>query len=366
MSTALHVTRDSVAPLFTAATIGPFARAHRVIMAPMTRSRAAEGNVPTDATATYYAQRSSAALIVTEATQVSPLGVGYPDTPGIHTEAQVAAWRKVVDRVHAEGGVIFLQLWHVGRISHRMYHGGQLPVAPSAIAPEGEVYTAEGMTSFETPRALETDEIAGVVEEFRHGAEMARKAGFDGVEIHGANGYLLDQFLRDGANQREDRYGGSIENRLRFPLAVVDAVCGVWGPERVGIRISPLSGFNSMDDSNPEALFGTFARELGERGLAYLHVITDDSFADERSFDVLSLGRPFDGTVIAAGGFDAESAAAAIQSGRADFVAFGRPFLANPDLPARMAADAELNEPDPATFYGGGEVGYTDYPALEG
>ncbi len=366
MTTALHATEGSVAPLFRPATLGPFTRPHRVVMSPMTRSRAAEGNAVTSQTATYYRQRASAALIVTEATQVSPGGVGYPSTPGIHTDAQVEAWRRVVDAVHAEGGVIFLQLWHVGRMSHPMYHGGALPVAPSAIAPLGEVFTAEGMKPFETPRALETDEIASVVAEFRHGAEMAKKAGFDGVEIHGANGYLIDQFLRDGSNRRTDRYGGSIENRLRFPLAVVDAVAAVWGPERVGVRISPLSAFNSMDDSHPAELFGAFARELGERSLAYLHIVTDDGFSDDRSFDVLSLGEAFEGAVIAAGGFDAQSATEVVESGRADFVAFGRAFLANPDLPARLARGAELNAPDPSTFYGGGEEGYTDYPTLTG
>ena len=356
--------RTEVEPLFRPTTIGPHAVAHRILMAPMTRSRAGEGHVVTDLPREYYRQRASAALIVTEATQVSPQGVGYPDTPGIHTEAQAEAWRSVVEAVHARGGRIFLQLWHVGRISHPMYHGGEKPVAPSAVAPEGEVFTAEGMKPFETPRALQTDEIPGVVAQFRHGAELARKAGFDGVEIHGANGYLVDQFLRDGSNRRTDRYGGSVENRLRFPLEVVDAVAEVWGPERVGVRISPLGAFNSMEDSDPKALFTAFARALGERNLAYLHVITDDAFADDpRSFDPLSLGPVFGGTVIAAGGYDAESGAKEIEDGRADLVAYGRAFIANPDLPARFARDAELADPDPSTFYGGGAEGYTDYPA---
>ena len=364
-ATATLNPRAEVEALFRPATFGSRSLPHRIVMAPMTRSRAGEGNVVTDLTREYYRQRASAALIITEATQVSPQGVGYPDTPGIHTEAQVQAWRSVVDAVHAEGGTIVLQLWHVGRISHSMYHGGDSPVAPSAIAAEGRVFTAEGMKPFETPRALEAGEVREVVEQFRHGAKLALAAGFDGVEIHGANGYLIDQFLRDGSNQRNDRYGGSIENRMRFPLEVVDAVVNVWGADRVGVRISPLGGFNSMEDSDPEALFTAFAKALGKRGLGYLHIITDNAFADDpRSFDPLWLGSAFGGTVIAAGGFDAKAGADAIASGRADFVADGRDFIANPDLPVRYARGAEFAQPNATTFYGGGAEGSTDSPAV--
>lgn len=359
--------RTEVEPLFRPATLGPLALPHRLVMAPMTRNRADEGNVPSELALEYYRQRASAAFIVTEASQVSPEGVGYPRTPGIHSDEQVEGWRRVTDAVHAEGGRIVLQLWHVGRISHPVFHGGDLPVAPSAIRPEGSVFTHEGMKELVTPRALETDEVARVVKDFRRGAERAREAGFDGVEVHGANGYLLDQFLRDGSNRRTDRYGGSIENRMRFPLEVVDAVADVWGPERVGVRISPLGGFNDMSDSDPQALFAAFAGALGARGVGYLHIIRDDAFQGEPvSFDPLSLGAAFGGAVVAASGYDAEEGARAIDAGRADFVAFGRPFLANPDLPRRFAEGADLNRPDPDTFYGGGAEGYVDYPFLEG
>jgi N-ethylmaleimide reductase len=367
MPNVLYETPRKIQSLFQPGSIGPLAVPNRMVMAPMTRSRAGEGKTVSDLTRAYYRQRASAALIITEASQVSTQGVGYPNTPGIHTDAQVAAWRAVVDDVHAAGGHIVLQLWHVGRVSHSMYHDGRAPVAPSAIAVDGEIFTAGGMKPFETPRALDASEIAEVVDDFRHGAEMARLAGFDGVEIHAANGYLIDQFLRDGANRRTDRYGGAIENRLRFPLEVVDAVTEVFGADRVGVRVSPLGGFNSMADSDPESLFRAFAGALGRRGLAYLHIITDDAFADDpRSFDQLSLGDAFGGTIIAAGGYDAESGAAEIDAGRADFVAYGRSFLANPDLPARFAQGADLNDPDPGTFYGGGSEGYTDYPVLDG
>jgi len=367
MSPVTSEPRTEVEPLFRPTLLGPLTLPHRIVMAPMTRNRADEGNVPSELARRYYEQRAGAALIVTEATQVSPEGVGYPHTPGIHDEAQVEGWRRITQAVHGRGGHIFLQLWHVGRISHPVFHDGALPVAPSAIRPEGSVFTHEGMKEFVEPRALETDEVVRVVEDFRRGAELAKRAGFDGVEIHGANGYLIDQFLRDGVNRRTDRYGGSVENRMRFPLEVVDAVADVWGAERVGIRVSPLGGFNDMADSEPQVLFGAFARELGQRGLAYLHIITDNAFEGEPvSFDPLSLGEVFDGTVVAASGYDAESGAREIEAGRADLVAYGRAFLANPDLPLRFARGAELNEPDPDTFYGGGAEGYVDYPALAG
>ena len=342
----------------------------------MTRNRAGEGNAPTRINAEYYAQRASAGLIITEATQVSPRGVGYPDTPGIHSGAQVEGWRRVTDAVHERGGRIFLQLWHVGRISHpALQPEGERPVAPSAVRPEGEARTPEGSQPFVTPRALETEEVAGVVDAFRAGARRAREAGFDGVEVHGANGYLVDQFLRDGTNRRDDRYGGSVEDRARFLDEVVEAAVDVWGAGRVGVRLSPLSGFNDMCDADPAATFGHAAARLDDHGLAYLHVVEPDP-GDGRPTpgDALDRERPevlgrirdaFTGPLMANDGYDRDAAERAIRSGFADLVSFGRPFLANPDLPERLAERAPLNEPDRSTFYGGGEEGYTDYPRLD-
>jgi N-ethylmaleimide reductase len=326
--------------------------------------------VPNPLAATYYAQRATAGLIVTEATQVSPQGVGYIRTPGIHSPEQVAGWRKVTDAVHAAGGIIFAQLWHVGRISHPDFHGGALPVAPSAISANGEVFTAKGPTKMAAPRALETHEIPGIVEQFKRGAENAKAAGFDGVELHGANGYLLDQFLRDGTNKRTDAYGGSIQNRARFPLEVTEAVIGVWDASRVGYRVSPNSAFNSMSESDPIATFSYLAMELNRLGLGYLHVTEPVAGPSappagvQRALPIL--GKLFNRTIIANGGYDAGSANAAIANGDADLIAFGVPYLANPDLPARYRKDAPLNAPDTATFYAGGEKGYADYPALAG
>jgi N-ethylmaleimide reductase len=348
--------------LFSSYRLGDLVLANRIVMAPMTRSRAVEGNVPGPQAATYYGQRASAGLIVTEATQVSPQGVGYIRTPGIHSAKQVAGWQKVTDAVHQAGGKIFLQLWHVGRISHPDFHGGELPVAPSAIAADGTVFTAQGPKPMVTPRALALTEIPGVVAQFRTGAENARKAGFDGVEIHGANGYLLDQFTRDGTNRRTDAYGGGIQNRVRFPLEVVDAVVGVWGPGRVGYRISPNGAFNAMSDSNPRQTFSHLVEELNKRGVGYLHVVDPVTDGAKRLSPVLR--KIFDQTTIVNGGFDLAAAQAAIASGEADLVAFGVPFLANPDLPERLRAGAGLNKPDQATFYGGEDKGYVDYPAL--
>jgi N-ethylmaleimide reductase len=357
--------------LLSPVTVGPYTLPNRMVMAPMTRSRAAAGHVVTPLTATYYAQRASAGLIVTEATQVSPQGIGYPDTPGIHSPEQTAAWRVVTDAVHAQGGRIFLQLWHVGRISHPlMQENGALPVAPSAVAAAGELYTSEGMKPFVTPRALRAEEIPGLVEQFRKGAENALAAGFDGVELHAANGYLFDQFLEDSTNLRTDEYGGSIENRARFLLEVTEAVIGVWGREHVGVRISPAGTFNSMKDSDPAATFGYVAQSLSALGIAYLHVVEP---ADKNLYKVN--GEPvsathhlralFKGTLITAQGYDFESGNKVIAERDADLVAFARLFLANPDLPQRFALNAPLNEADASTFYGGDERGYTDYPALE-
>jgi len=353
--------------LFSPYRLGDLELSNRLVMSPMTRSRAVEGNVPNPLAPTYYAQRASAGLIVTEATQVSPQGVGYIRTPGIHSAEQVAGWRAITDAVHRAGSKIFAQLWHVGRVSHPDFHGGALPVAPSALPVEGEAFTTQGRTKLVTPRALEIDELPGIVATFRAGAENARAAGFDGVELHGANGYLLDQFLRDGSNRRTDAYGGSIENRARFPLEVVDAVTAVWGPQRVGYKVAPYFSGYSMSDSHPLETFSFIASQLSKRGLLYLHVTEPVNnpatpAGSERATPILR-GK-FKGALIANGGYDVHTAHAAIARGEADMVAFGVPFLANPDLPVRYRSNAALNAPDQATFYAGEEKGYIDYPAL--
>jgi N-ethylmaleimide reductase len=354
--------------LFSPYKLGDIALDSRIVMSPMTRSRAIEGNVPNPIAVTYYAQRASAGLIVTEGTQVSPQGVGYIRTPGIHSPEQVAGWRKITDAVHRAGGTIFAQLWHVGRVSHPDFHDGELPVAPSAIAPDGEVFTTRGKTKIVTPRAVETHEIPGIVAQFKHAAENAKAAGFDGVELHGANGYLLDQFLRDGTNRRSDAYGGSIQNRARFPLEVAEAVAAVWGTSRVGYKISPNGTVYSMADSDPIRTFSHLAKELDHLGLGYLHVSEAISGPGAVPPTVArvqpALRKIFKGTLIANGGYGAQSGSAAIANGEADLIAFGVPFVANPDLPLRFLKRAELNAPDPATFYAGEEKGYIDYPAL--
>jgi len=342
---------------------------NRMVMAPMTRSRALlDGNVPNPLAATYYAQRASAGLLISEATQVSPQGVGYIRTPGMHSPEQVAGWRKVTDAVHAAGGVIFAQLWHVGRMSHPDFHGGQLPVAPSAIAADGEAYTFEGPKRMVTPRALETHELPGIVEQFRRAAVNALEAGFDGVELHGSNGYLLDQFLRDGSNRRTDAYGGSIENRARFPLEVARAVVAVWGAERVGYRLAPQpSAYGSMTDSTPAETFTYMARELGRLGLGYLHVteaVSGNAVPSAEQRITPLLRKVFQGTLIVNGGYDARTGEEALTRGEAELVAYGVPFVANPDLPERFRRTAPLNPPDVSTFYSGEEKGYTDYAAL--
>ncbi|MCB9760172.1 MAG: alkene reductase [Alphaproteobacteria bacterium] len=349
--------------LFTPFRVGDVLAPNRVLMAPMTRSRAIEGRVPSPLAARYYAQRASAGLIFTEATHVSPDGVGYPNTPGVHTPAQIEGWRAVTDAVHAAGGRIYVQLWHVGRISHPLWQpDGALPVAPSAIAPAGEAWTPEGMKPFVTPRALALDELPGIVAAFREGARCAKEAGFDGAELHGANGYLLDQFLRDGTNKRTDAYGGPAENRARLMVEVAAAVAEVFGPERVGVRLSPWGNFNDMADSDPRHTFTTAARLLAPLDLAFLHLVerveTEDPVAP-------AIREIFSGALIVNGGYDAETARAAIASGVADAVAFGVPFLANPDLPTRYRLGESLNTPDRGTFYTPGAKGYTDYPALD-
>jgi N-ethylmaleimide reductase len=360
--------RDSEPTLFSPYRLGDLALSNRLVMSPMTRSRALDGNVPSSLAATYYAQRASAGLIITEATQVSPQGVGYIRTPGIHSPAQVAGWKTVVEAVHRAGGKIFAQLWHVGRVSHPDFHDGALPVAPSALPVEGEAFTTRGRTKLVTPRALETSEIPGIVAQFRTAAENAKAAGFDGVELHGANGYLLDQFLRDGSNRRTDAYGGSLRNRARLALEVTEAVIGVWGPRRVGYKLSPYFSGYSMSDSNPIETFSFIAAELSRRGLLYLHVaepVAGPAAAPAGTMRATPILREtFDGTLIVNGGYDARSGAAAIARGEADLVAYGVPFLANPDLPARYSRNAGLNAPDQATFYAGEDKGYVDYPAL--
>jgi N-ethylmaleimide reductase len=349
--------------------VGPLTLPSRLVMAPMTRSRAGAGYVPTDLNVKYYVQRASAGLIVTEATQISQQGQGYVHTPGIYSKEQVAGWKKVTEGVHKAGGRIFLQLWHVGRISNRtLQPNNQLPVGPSAIAPEGQTMAIDySMVDYEAPRALEVHEIAGIVEDYRQGAENAKAAGFDGVEIHGANGYLIDQFLRDGTNQRTDQYGGSVENRVRFLVEVTEAVVSVWGGERVGMRLSPNGAFNSMHDSNPRAIFGEAAKQLARLNLAYLHFVratpSDEVAGGPIDADFF---RPlFKNAIISAGGFTAkEQAEAALKSG-ADLVAFATLFISNPDLPVRFKQNAPLAPADRATFYGGDAKGYTDYPSLE-
>lgn len=348
--------------------LGPLRLPNRLVMAPMTRNRAGADNVPTELAARYYAQRASAGLIVTEATQVAPEGVGYPGTPGIHSREQAAGWNRVTDAVHRAGGRIFLQLWHVGRISHPLFQpGGALPVAPSAIAPAGQLYTPEGMKPYVTPRALETDEIPGIVAQFRRGAANALEAGFDGVELHGANGYLPDQFLRDGTNRRADAYGGTVENRARFLLEAARALIDVWGADRVGVRLSPSGTFNDMKDASPLSTFGYAMRALDRLGVVYVHLVEGGEAEVRHGGTIVPTDRLrplFRRTLIVNGGYDRERAEAVIGAGRADLVSFGRLFLANPDLPRRLRTGAPLNAPDQDTFYGGDAKGYTDYPAL--
>lgn len=353
---------NELADLLSPVRLGDLDLPNRMVMAPMTRSRAADGDVPSALAVEYYRQRASAGLIITEGSQISAQGKGNPLTPGIFTDAQVEGWRNVTEAVHGQGGHIFLQLWHVGRVSHSVVQvGGTLPVAPSAIPATGKIFTAEGSKEFETPRALDLEEIPGVVADYRHAAENAKRAGFDGVEIHGANAYLIDQFLRDGTNQRTDAYGGSVENRARFLKEVVEAVIPVFGADRTGVRLSPIFSNYGMNDSDPAAAFGYAAEMLSRYGLAYLHVMQGGG---EGSFDFTRLKRQFGGTYIANSGYDAARAEAAIKAGDADLVSFGVPFLANPDLVERFRTGAALNQPDFTSLYEGEERGYTDYPTL--
>ena len=346
--------------LFDPLKLGSLELPNRIIMAPLTRCRADAGRVPNALMAEYYVQRASAGLILSEATSVTPMGVGYPDTPGIWSEDQVRGWLNITRAVHANGGRIFLQLWHVGRISDPLYLNGELPVAPSAIQPAGHVSLVRPIKEFVTPRALETEEIAEIVEAYRHGAENAKAAGFDGVEIHGANGYLLDQFLQSSTNQRNDQYGGSVENRARLLLEVTDAAISVWGADRVGVHLAPRQDAHDMGDANPRETFGYVARELGKRGVAF--ICTREKEGEDSLTPYLK--EQFGGLVIANERFTKAQANAWLAAGKADAVAFGIPFIANPDLVERLAQDAPLNEPRPELFYAQGPVGYIDYPRL--
>jgi N-ethylmaleimide reductase len=353
--------------LFEPFRLGDLTLANRIIMAPMTRNRAGENGVVPPMMVTYYRQRASAGLIVTESTPVSAEGVGYPATPGIHTETQATSWRGVTDAVHAAGGHVFIQLQHCGRISHpSLLPNNATPVAPSVLRPAGQAVTYSGMQEFVTPRALEAHEIPGIVAQFKHAAEMAQHAGFDGVEVHGANGYLIDQFLRDGSNHRTDAYGGSVQNRIRLLNEILDAVCVVWPARRVGVRLSPENSFNSMSDSDPQVHFGYFVEQLSPRGLAYVHVLEGDMMTKSGVLDHRVLRSKFAGPYIANNGYDLARAQAAVRSGAADLIAFGVPFLANPDLVHRYHENLPLNAADPASFYGGSEAGYTDYPFYRG
>ena len=351
------------ADLFEPFQLGTLPLANRMVMAPMTRNRADGDGVPTPAMATYYAQRAGAGLIIGESAPVSAQGVGYPHTPNLFTDAQTAGWLRVNNAVHSAGGKIFAQLQHCGRISHpTMQQSEVTPVAPSAIRPAGQAVTNSGMMDFVTPRAVETDEIPAVVEQFRSAAERAKQAGFDGVEIHGANGYLIDQFLRDGSNTRTDAYGGSVENRMRLLIEVLDAVFTVWPANRVGLRLTPENSFNDMSDSDPQGHFEAIVAALNGKGLAYLHILEGDMMTKTRAVDYAALRHRYDGSYMANNGFDRDSARATLARGEADLIAFGIPFLANPDLVRRFKLDLPLNNADFSTFYGGTETGYTDYP----
>lgn len=354
--------------LFSPLKLGAITLPNRVVMAPLTRNRASRDGVPTEMMALYYSQRASAGLIISEATCISPQAVGYPLTPGIWNGAQVGGWAAVTQAVHAKGGHIYCQLWHVGRISHpSLQPDGALPVAPSALKPVGQAHTYEGMQPFVTPRALNLEELPGIVEQYRVAAKNALAAGFDGVEVHAANGYLLDEFLRDGSNRRTDAYGGGVDNRARLLLEILDAVCAICGSQRVGVRLSPIQPFNDMRDSNPEATFSRIVELLNAFDLAYLHVTRlgmDTPGAAGPPFDVNKLRRLWRGIYMTNHGYDRASAMQAVAEGEADLVAFGTLFIANPDLVERLQRDAPLNRPDPTTFYGGDERGYTDYPCL--
>lgn len=382
MSEIIELTREQRIPeqaLFEPLKLGRYTLPHRVIMAPLTRSRARQpGNVPTLLMASYYAQRVTAALIISEATQISMQGQGYAWTPGIHSQEQVEGWRLVTSAVHATSGLMFMQLWHVGRISHpALQPDNMLPVAPSALKPEGKAFIENergesDLVPFVTPRALETVEMPYLIRQYIRAAKNAMAAGFDGVEIHAANGYLIDQFINSRTNMRSDEYGGSVDNRSRLLFEIVQALVEIWGADRVGVRLSPLGSFNDIGDDDPETTFGSIVEALSGYGLAYLHIV-NPALAEldkgqqpsSRALNMVDLiRRKYRGTLIVAGGFDLTTASTWIEQGRADAIAFGRKFIANPDLPLRLRLGAPLNADDPATYYGGGVKGYTDYPTL--
>ena len=348
--------------IFNSFQFGDLTLSNRMVMAPMTRNRANEQGLVSAMMVTHYQQRATAGLIIAESSPVSAQAVGYPNTPGLFSKQQVQSWKPLIKAVQDEGGHIFAQLQHCGRISHSSLQADNaLPVAPSALKPNGQAVTYSGMQDFETPRALETKEVSQIVEQFRLAAKMAKQAGFDGIEVHGANGYIIDQFLRDGSNQRSDVYGGNAENRLRLLNEILDAVCSVWPANRVGVRLTPENSFNSMSDSNPQQHFEYFVTQLNIRKLAYVHVLEGDMMSKSSELDYSALRALFSGTYIANNGYDLKKAQSKIACGDASLVAFGIPFLANPDLVHRYSENLPLNQADPNTFYGGNEVGYTDY-----
>ena len=369
MSSVTQVVDSKIASLFQPLDLGSIPLQNRIVMAPLTRGRAGIERVPNDLMLEYYTQRISAGLIITEATQISEQAAGWTETPGIHTTEQVKGWQKITDAVHKKGGKIFLQLWHTGRASHPDFQAnGATPVSASAVKPAGEVHVPSGKKPYVTPRPLETEEIPTVVQQYVDATKRAQEAGFDGVEIHAANGYLIDQFLRDCTNQRTDAYGGSIENRARFMLEVTEAVVNTWSPDKVGIRLSPTNPFNDMRDRDPVAVFTYAAEALNQFNLVYLHVLEalpGHMLANDIGERVAPhMRRAFKGTFMINGGYDALTGAAAIDNGETDLIAYGVPFIANPDLPERFSRSAPLNEADPSTFYSQGAKGYTDYPAL--
>lgn len=359
----------SATSLFDTFRLGDLTLPNRIVMAPLTRNRAAAGFVPSELAPQYYSMRADAGLLITEASQISQQGQGYQDTPGIYTEAQIEGWKKVTDAVHAKGGRIFIQLWHVGRVSHTsLQPNGGAPVAPSALTAATKTFVNNGFAETSAPRALELSEIPGIVEDYRRAAANAIKAGFDGVEVHGANGYLIDQFLKDGSNQRTDAYGGSIEYRTRFLLEVMDAVIAEVGAARTGLRLSPVSPANGISDSNPQALFNHVIEELEKRHPVYIHVVEGATggprdVAPDFSFE--ELRKRYSGAWMVNNGYDLALANSVLADGKADLVAFGKPFIANPDLVERLRRDAPLNEVDRDTLYGGGAKGYVDYPTLK-
>lgn len=349
--------------LFSKLEVGDLSLKNRIFMAPLTRSRS-PGAIPPRMAVDYYQQRASAGLIFSEATQVCPQGVGYIDTPGLHNQEQVRAWKNVTDAVHEKGGAIFVQLWHVGRVSHPDFHNGELPVAPSAIEFEGEAFTPKGRKKVVKPRALELNEIKQIIDQFEKSAQLAKEAGFDGVEVHGANGYLPAQFLEDGSNKRTDEYGGSIENRARFLLEVTDKAIGVWGAGRVSVRLSPRNPFNGMSDSSPEDTYLYVAKELNKRKVGLLHLMEAATLPEGAPRLAPQIRKTYEGCLVLNGGYTLDAAEKDVQKGVADAISFGQLFIANPDLPQRFEKNAELNLPDPSTYYGGGAEGYIDYPSL--